>query len=103
MSEKLKLSHLKQQAYRLAGVTTTLELKGKYDALSKLDMRYKASWERAIEVLENIAQGIPVWDGNAASVDETIHKLLDYQAQLMDAACEIGLNQIEMNKEFILD
>jgi prophage DNA circulation protein len=103
MTKELKLSQLKQQAYRLAGVTTTGALKQKHEALSRLDMRYKASWERVIDVLENVAQGIPVWDGKADSVDATIHNLLDYQAQLMEDACEIGLNQISINQEFNLD
>ncbi|PZD73659.1 hypothetical protein C1752_02064 [Acaryochloris thomasi RCC1774] len=102
MANSVTQQQLKQQAYRLAGVKTTSALKKKHSALSTLDMRRKASWVRAIELLENIAQGIPVWDGAADSIDGTLHKLLDFQDQLVEEICEISLNQIAANKEFIL-
>lgn len=102
MVNTVKLQQLKEQTYRLAGVTTTKALKLKHPSFASLDMRRKKSWIRAIEVLENLAQGIPVWDGNPDSVDETIHKLLDFQDQLVEGMCEIGLNQMAANKEFIL-
>lgn len=97
-----KIHQLKEQAYRLAGVQTTKALKKMHDALSKLDMRLKASWVRAIEVLENLAQGVPVWDGNKDSVDTTINQLLDYQSQLMNEMTDAALNQASVIEEFLL-
>jgi hypothetical protein len=97
-----KIQQLKEQAYRLAGVKTTQALKKVHDALSHLDMRLKASWVRAIEVLENLTHGIPVWDGNKDSVDATIEQLLNYQSQLMNEMCEVALNQVSINEEFLL-
>ncbi len=46
-----KLSELKKEVYRVARVTTTQQLKAKYDSIKPLDMRYKASWEKALEQL----------------------------------------------------
>lgn len=97
-----KIQQLKEQAYRLAGVKTTKALKSVHNAIAQLDMRLKKSWVRTIEILENLAQGIPTWDGNTESIDTTINKLLDYQSQLMSEMSDVALNQISVVEEFLL-
>ncbi|MBD1874072.1 hypothetical protein H6F75_11295 [Nodosilinea sp. FACHB-131] len=46
------INDLKARAYELAGVTTTQQLKAKYAAIDQLNLRLKASWQKAIAVLE---------------------------------------------------
>ena len=52
----MKLTDLKAAVYKLAGVKTTKQLKKKLKAQNEasqpLDMRYKASWENALEQLK---------------------------------------------------
>ena len=47
----MKLSELKKEVYRIAEVTTTRRLKAKNADIKSLDMRYKASWEKALALL----------------------------------------------------
>ncbi|MFQ4140373.1 hypothetical protein PGN35_029070 [Nodosilinea sp. PGN35] len=46
------INDLKARAYALAGVTTTQQLKTKYVAIAQLNLRLKASWQKAIAFLE---------------------------------------------------
>lgn len=46
------INDLKARAYKLAGVTTTQQLKAKYAAIAQLNLRLKASWQEAIAFLE---------------------------------------------------
>ncbi len=46
------INDLKAQAYDLAGVTTTRQLKAKYRAIAQLNLRLKVSWQQAIALLE---------------------------------------------------
>ncbi|MEO1070022.1 MAG: hypothetical protein AAFW95_13030 [Cyanobacteria bacterium J06638_6] len=46
------INDLKVKAYGLAGVTTTQQLKAKYTAIARHNLRLKASWQQAIAFLE---------------------------------------------------
>lgn len=48
----MKLSELRAEVYRVAEVTTTKQLKAKYANIKSLDMRYKASWQKALKLLQ---------------------------------------------------
>jgi CRISPR/Cas system-associated endonuclease Cas3-HD len=48
----MKLQELKAKVYQLAQVSTTQQLKAKYEAIQTLDMRRKASWERALAIVQ---------------------------------------------------
>ena len=50
----MKLADLRKEAYRIAEVSTTRQLKAGYSEIKPLDMRYKVSWEKAITVLKSI-------------------------------------------------
>lgn len=52
----MKLSELKAKVYRIAEVTTTRQLKAQYAEIKSLDLRYKASWEKALEILKSDEQ-----------------------------------------------
>ena len=47
----MKLSELKAAVYRIAKVKTTRQLKLQYAEIKPLDMRYKASWEKVLTLL----------------------------------------------------
>lgn len=47
----MKLSEIRTEVYRIAEVTTTKQLKAQYAEIKSLDMRYKASWQKALELL----------------------------------------------------
>ncbi len=47
-----KISELKPAVYQLAKVITTQQLKAQYKAIKPLDLRYKASWEKALAHLQ---------------------------------------------------
>lgn len=49
----MKLQELKAKVYELAEVSTTQQLKAKYEEIKTLDMRRKASWEKALTVIQN--------------------------------------------------
>ncbi len=50
----MKLSELKDNVYKQADVSTTAQLKQKYESVRALDMRYKASWEQALVIVQSI-------------------------------------------------
>lgn len=50
----MKLSELKADVYRLAEVSTTEQLKAKYAEIKSLDLRYKASWQKALGQLQQL-------------------------------------------------
>ena len=52
----MKLPELRKEVYRLAEVATTKQLKAKYADIKTLDMRYKASWIKALEQLKEQAK-----------------------------------------------
>ncbi len=50
----MKLADLRKEAYRVAEVSTTRQLKAEYSEIKPLDMRYKVSWEKAIAILKSV-------------------------------------------------
>ncbi len=48
----MKLADLRKEAYRIAEVSTTRQLKAKHSEIKPLDMRYRVSWEKAIAILK---------------------------------------------------
>ena len=48
----MKLSDLKIEVYRIAEVETTRQLKARYAEIKPLDMRYKASWQKSLSLLQ---------------------------------------------------
>ena len=52
----MKLTELKSEVYRIAKVTTTKQLKAQYRDIQPLDLRYTASWEKALARLHKASQ-----------------------------------------------
>lgn len=48
----MKLTEIKEKVYALAGVNSTSELKKLHLALKHLDFRRKASWQKALNLLD---------------------------------------------------
>lgn len=57
----MKLSQLKAKVYQLAEVSTIAQLKAKYEPLRALDMRYKASWEQALVIVQQQTDQFQSW------------------------------------------
>ncbi|MGC1307401.1 MAG: hypothetical protein WA885_09245 [Phormidesmis sp.] len=55
----MKLLALKSEVYRIAKVTTTRQLKAKYAEIKAWDMRYKDSWQQALNWLKQLSQKEP--------------------------------------------
>ncbi|MEL7330931.1 MAG: hypothetical protein AAFN12_01720 [Cyanobacteria bacterium J06560_2] len=49
----MKLTELKAAVYKLAKVSTTKQLKAQNKVIKTLDLRYKASWEKALAQLRD--------------------------------------------------
>ncbi len=49
----MKLTELKAAVYQLAQVDDTRQLKAQYKAIKSLDLRYKVSWEKALDQLRS--------------------------------------------------
>lgn len=47
------INALKARAYELAGVSSTQQLKARYQAIGNLDLRLKSSWQQAVTLLES--------------------------------------------------
>ncbi|MEL6470165.1 MAG: hypothetical protein AAFQ74_10590 [Cyanobacteria bacterium J06623_4] len=65
----MKLSELKAAVYRLAQVDTTKQLKAKYKDIKPLDMRRKASWEKALVQLQAVSKSEQSSAGKALVVN----------------------------------
>lgn len=48
----MKFEQLKMKVYELANVSTTHQLKAKYEEINALDMRRKVSWEKALTLVQ---------------------------------------------------
>lgn len=57
----MKFQELKARVYELAEVNTTKQLKAKYEDMKTLDMRRKASWEKALTVIQNQQSEFENW------------------------------------------
>jgi hypothetical protein len=99
---KPKIKQLKEQAYRIANVKSTNSLKRVHKAIAKLDLRLITSWIRTIEILRNLSDSIPIWDGSTETLDGAFDDLLKHQSKLVDDMNEIALNQISFSEEFAL-
>lgn len=53
----MKLSELKEEVYSAADVTSTQQLKAKHTEMQTLNMSYKASWEKALALLNKSKEG----------------------------------------------
>lgn len=68
----MKLTELKSKVYQLAEVTTTKQLKAQYKEIKPLDLRYKASWEKALTHLQRSLESkdaTPVDSKDATATD----------------------------------
>lgn len=57
----MKFQELKAKVYELAKVSTTKQLKANYKEIKTLDMRQKASWEKALTVIQNQQSEFETW------------------------------------------
>lgn len=57
----MKLQKLKATVYKLAEVNTIRQLKTKYNKLQPLDMRRKASWEKALAIVQQHQEKFATW------------------------------------------
>ncbi|MBD0336763.1 MAG: hypothetical protein ICV62_14840 [Cyanobacteria bacterium Co-bin13] len=48
----MEFSALKTEVYQLAGVSSTRQLKARYQPLASLNLRLKASWEKALDFFQ---------------------------------------------------
>ena len=96
----MKLSELRTEVYRIAEVQTTRQLKAQYAKIKPMDMRYKASWEKAL-TLFNQSSDKDKSTGQAKSTSrdqQTFDNWLDnppgeYQALFAEA--EAGLAALD--------
>ncbi|MBD2230011.1 hypothetical protein [Phormidium tenue] len=58
------IANLKAEVYALAQVTTTQQLKTKYEPLRALNFSFKASWEKALTLLADHTQDFQSWLAN---------------------------------------
>jgi predicted nucleic acid-binding Zn-ribbon protein len=57
----MKLQELKAKVYELAELETTQQLKAKYQGIKTLDMRLKASWEKALVMIQQQKTEFQSW------------------------------------------
>jgi len=57
----MKLDELKAKVYKLAKVSTTRQLKAKYEEIKTLDMRRTVSWEKAITIVQKHQDDFKDW------------------------------------------
>jgi len=57
----MKLAELKAKVYELTGFSTARQLKAKYEVLKALDMRRKASWEKAFALVQQQPNEFEHW------------------------------------------
>ncbi len=60
----MKFQELKAKVYELAGVTTPKPLKAKYESIKTLDLRRKASWEKALAIVQEQQNSFENWVEN---------------------------------------
>jgi predicted TIM-barrel fold metal-dependent hydrolase len=60
----MKLDELRTKVYEVAQVSTTRQLKAKYEQIKALDMRRKASWEKALDVVQPPPDEFENWLAN---------------------------------------
>lgn len=80
----MKLDELKTQVFELAEVATTQHLKAKYAELRSLDMRYKASWEKALSVLKPSSSEFEAWLENPSEEYREVFAEIDTTAKQFD-------------------
>lgn len=57
----MKLDELKAKVYKLTGVSTTRQLKAKYEGIKALDMRRKISWEKTLTIVQTHQNEFEDW------------------------------------------
>ncbi|MBW4541472.1 MAG: hypothetical protein KME43_20365 [Myxacorys chilensis ATA2-1-KO14] len=101
----MKLHELKTQVLELAEVETTQQLKAKCAALRSLDMRHKASWEKALCVLKPSDSEFQAWLENPPEEYREVFAEIDSTAkqfdQVLTQARQLGqdINAIAENLE----
>lgn len=80
----MKLHELKTQVFELAEVETTQQLKAKCAALRSLDMRYTASWEKALTVLKPSDSEFQAWLENPPEEYREVFAEIDTTAKQFD-------------------
>ncbi|MBW4419032.1 MAG: hypothetical protein KME13_07350 [Myxacorys californica WJT36-NPBG1] len=80
----MKLHELKTQVFELAEVETTQQLKAKCAALRSLDMRYTASWEKALTVLKPSDSEFQAWLDNPPEEYREVFAEIDTTAKQFD-------------------
>ena len=63
----MKLDELKAKVYELTQVSTTRQLKAKYEAIKPLDLRRKISWEQALGLVQQQPDEFQHWLENPPS------------------------------------
>ena len=67
----MKLSELKAKVYDAGGVSTTKQLKAQYPSIQSLDMRYRKSWESALQIVQANKSEVDKSEANKSEVDKS--------------------------------
>jgi hypothetical protein len=85
----MKFQELKAKVYELAEVNTTQQLKAKYAEIKALDMRRKASWEKALSVVHKSRTEFEDW------LENPPEEYKDLFAEITDASQEYDRKSVE--------
>lgn len=80
----MKYDELKAQVYKLAEVSTTQQLKAKYEAIKVLDMRRTASWYQAFTILQAQKNEFQRWLANPPNEYRELFAEIDLASQECD-------------------
>jgi DNA repair ATPase RecN len=110
----MKLHELKAQVFELAKVETTQQLKANYAALRSLDMRRKASWEKALSILEPTDPEFQAWlenppeeyreafaeiDAIAKQFDQSLHQARQLGQEVVAIAADLEESAADLETE----
>ena len=80
----MKLQELRAQVYELAEVTTTQQLKAKYEEIRSLDMRRKISWEKALAIVQTQQDELQNWLENPPDEYKELFAEIESTAKTFD-------------------
>jgi hypothetical protein len=86
-----RLQDLRADVLRLAGVSSTRELKRRHGELGLLDFRRKASWQVALERLQATAPAPPAGDLDSGEEFRELFAAIDQTSAAYAASIEQGL------------
>lgn len=80
----MKLQELKAAVYKLAGVSTTRQLKVQHPKIRTLDLRRKAAWQQALTSLQSGASTFETWLEHPPEEYQTLFAEIEQATQQYD-------------------